>query len=159
MPNDCHRAASERPTVEKIRAQLGTGSPNTVSRMLETWRGALATRLGQVLALPDVPVEAGQAFAEVWRLAVGHAESLAQAALAQEQNALLAAQTSLAQERKIWEIAVAEAQEFAEGVSEDSASLNCLPRKLHSAERLSCTLFLPLLRNEACRFHKCQERH
>jgi len=110
--------ASERPTVEKIRAQLGTGSPNTVSRMLETWRGALATRLGQVLALPDVPAEAGQAFAEVWRLAVGHAESLAQASLAQEQNALLAAQTSLTQERKIWEIAVAEAQGLAQSAGQ-----------------------------------------
>ncbi len=29
--------AGERPTVEKIRAQLGTGSPNTVTRMLDTW--------------------------------------------------------------------------------------------------------------------------
>lgn len=111
-------AASERPTVEKIRAQLGTGSPNTVSRMLETWRGALATRLGQVLALPDVPVEAGQAFAEVWRLAVGHAESLAQASLAQEQTALLAAQSSLTQERKIWEIALAEAQGLAQNANQ-----------------------------------------
>lgn len=110
--------ASERPTVEKIRAQLGTGSPNTVSRMLETWRGALATRLGQVLALPDVPGEAGQAFAEVWRLAVGHAESLAQASLAQEQNALLADQSSLTQERKIWEIALAEAQGLAQSAGQ-----------------------------------------
>ena len=54
--------AGERPTVEKIRAQLGTGSPNTVTRMLDTWRGALATRLSQVLALPEVPADVGQAF-------------------------------------------------------------------------------------------------
>jgi hypothetical protein len=60
--------AGERPTVEKIRAQLGTGSPNTVIRMLETWRGALAERLNQVLSLPDMPVEVGQAFTECWRL-------------------------------------------------------------------------------------------
>jgi len=111
-------AASDRPTVEKIRTQLGTGSPNTVSRMLETWRGALATRLGQVLALPDVPAEVGQTFAEVWRLAVGHAESLAQASLAQEQNALLAAQSSLTQERKIWEIALAEAQGLTQNANQ-----------------------------------------
>jgi hypothetical protein len=93
-------AASERPTVEKVRAQLGTGSPNTVTRMLEAWRGALAIRMGQMLVLPEVPGEAGQAFAEVWRLAVTHAAAIAQASLAQEQNALLAAQTSLTQERK-----------------------------------------------------------
>lgn len=107
-------AAGDKPTVEKIRQALGTGSPNTVSRMLDTWRGGLATRLGQVLALPEVPGDVGQAFGEVWRLAMTHATSLAQAALAHEQNALLAAQTSLAQERKIWEIAVAEAQELAQ---------------------------------------------
>jgi len=107
-------AASERPTVEKVRAQLGTGSPNTVTRMLEAWRGALAIRMGQMLVLPEVPGKAGQAFAEVWRLAVTHAAAIAQASLAQEQNALLAAQTSLTQERKIWEIAIAEAQELAQ---------------------------------------------
>ena len=103
-------AAGDKPTVEKIRAQLGTGSPNTVTRMLDIWRGTLAQRMQDVLKLPEVPSEAGQAFAEVWRVAVSHAEALARASLAQEQNALLAAQTSLAQERKIWELAIAEAQ-------------------------------------------------
>lgn len=102
--------AGERPTVEKIRAQLGTGSPNTVTRMLDTWRGALATRLSQVLALPDLPTEVGQAFTEIWRLAMTHAGSLAQASLVQEKNALLATESSLTQERKLWEIAIAEAQ-------------------------------------------------
>jgi hypothetical protein len=110
--------AGERPTVEKIRAQLGTGSPNTVTRMLDTWRGALATRLSQVLALPDVPADVGQAFTEVWRLAMAQAGSLAQAALVQEQNALLATQSSLTQERKLWEIAIAEAQAQAQSAGQ-----------------------------------------
>ncbi|MBB5357112.1 DNA repair exonuclease SbcCD ATPase subunit [Rhodanobacter sp. ANJX3] len=110
--------AGERPTVEKIRAQLGTGSPNTVLRMLETWRGALAERLHQVLSLPDVPAEVGQAFTECWRLAIAHANSAAQASLAQEQNALLATQTSLMQERKVYENAVAAAQELAQGADQ-----------------------------------------
>ena len=41
--SDVHTAADEivaagkRPTVERIRAHLGTGSPNTVTRWLETW--------------------------------------------------------------------------------------------------------------------------
>lgn len=111
-------AAAERPTVEKIRAQLGTGSPNTVIRMLDTWRGALATRLSQVLTLPEVPADVGQAFIEVWRLAMTHATSVANAALAHEQNALLAAQTSLTQERKLWEIAIAEARAQAQRASQ-----------------------------------------
>ena len=103
-------AAGERPTVEKVRAALGTGSPNTVTRMLDTWRGTLATRLSQVLALPEVPADVGRAFVELWRLAITQAESVAQTALAQEHNTLLAAQSSLMQERKLWEIAITEAQ-------------------------------------------------
>jgi DNA repair exonuclease SbcCD ATPase subunit len=102
-------SAGENPTVEKIRQALGTGSPNTVTRMLDTWRGTLAQRLQEVIKLPDVPPEAGQAFAEVWRLALAHAETLARLALTEEQNALFAEQTSLTQERKLWEIALAEA--------------------------------------------------
>jgi chromosome segregation ATPase len=103
-------AAGDKPTVEKIRQALGTGSPNTVTRMLDVWRSSLAQRLQEVIKLPDLPPEAGQAFAEVWGLAVAHAETLARAALAEEQNALFAAQTDLTQERKLWEIALAEAQ-------------------------------------------------
>jgi len=86
--------------------------------MLDTWRGALATRLSQVLALPDVPADVGEAFTEVWPLAMTHAGSLAQASLAHEQNALLAAQSSLTQERKLWDIAIAEAQELAQSADQ-----------------------------------------
>ncbi|GGA40827.1 DNA-binding protein [Dyella nitratireducens] len=103
-------AAGDKPTVEKIRQALGTGSPNTVMRMLDTWRSSLAQRLQEVIKLPGVPPEAGQAFAEVWRLAVAQAETLARTALVEDQNALFAAQTSLAQEQKLWEIALNEAQ-------------------------------------------------
>ncbi|CAH0128754.1 hypothetical protein SRABI102_00001 [Stenotrophomonas lactitubi] len=63
--SDVHTAADElvakgeRPTVERIRAHLGTGSPNTVTRWLETWWNRLGTRL-QPRRLdfddaPDVP--------------------------------------------------------------------------------------------------------
>lgn len=103
-------AAGEKPTVEKVREALGTGSPNTVTRMLEAWRGTLAQRLKEAMTLPDVPPEVGQAFVEVWRLAVTHAATRAREALTEDQNALFAAQTSLTQERKLWEIALAEAQ-------------------------------------------------
>ncbi|RDD79731.1 hypothetical protein DVJ77_20870 [Dyella tabacisoli] len=98
-------SAGDKPTVEKIRQALGTGSPNTVTRMLDTWRGTLAQHLQEVIRLPNVPPEAGQAFAEVWRLAVAHAETFARTALTEEQNSLLAAQSDLTQERKLWEIA------------------------------------------------------
>ena len=37
--------AGERPTVEKIRAAVGSGSPNTVGPLLDTWWKGLAGRL------------------------------------------------------------------------------------------------------------------
>jgi hypothetical protein len=37
--------AGERPTVEKIRATIGSGSPNTVGPLLDTWWKRLAGRL------------------------------------------------------------------------------------------------------------------
>lgn len=110
-------AAGDKPTVEKIRQALGTGSPNTVTRMLDDWRGTLAQRLRDVIQLPDVPPKAGQAFAEVWRLAVTQAETIARTTLTEEQNALFAAQTDLTQERKVWEIALTEAQATAADIT------------------------------------------
>ena len=51
-------AAGERPTVERIRAHLGTGSPNTVTRWLDTWWKQLGERLQKQQAhraLPQAP--------------------------------------------------------------------------------------------------------
>jgi DNA repair exonuclease SbcCD ATPase subunit len=126
-------SSGQNPTVEKIRQALGTGSPNTVTRMLDVWRNTLAQRLRDVIKLPDVPPEAGQAFAEVWRLALAHAETLAQSALTEERNALFAGQTSLAQERKLWEIALAEAQT---SLGESAAKLAQSEAQLHERQTL-----------------------
>ena len=47
----------QRPTIDKVRAELGTGSPNTLIRLLEIWWAGLAERLAaQARAdLPGVP--------------------------------------------------------------------------------------------------------
>jgi len=37
--------AGERPTIEKVREHLGTGSPNTINPLLDAWWKKLATRL------------------------------------------------------------------------------------------------------------------
>lgn len=90
--------AGERPTVERIRAHLGTGSPNTVTRLLDTWWQTLGTRLTAhqaVASIPDVPAEiavlAGQWWAQAWQQAheVAHAEMAAvQQQLADDRLAL-----------------------------------------------------------------------
>lgn len=108
--SDALVAAGDRPTVEKVRAALGTGSPNTVTRMLDTWRGGLAERLQNVLNLPELPPEAGQAMTALWQLAVDHAERLLQARIATERAALAANEARLAEERTRWAATLAEAE-------------------------------------------------
>jgi hypothetical protein len=114
--NDVYQAADavlargERPTVERVRTELGRGSPARVGQLLEQWWEQLAQRLKGHALLPELPGEVAQAFIEAWRIALAHGEGTAQATLAIEQNALYAERTSLAQERKVWDIALAEAQ-------------------------------------------------
>src|SRR5271166_6063040 len=49
--SDVHRAADEllregeRPTIERVRAKLGTGSPNTINPHLDAWWKTLSARL------------------------------------------------------------------------------------------------------------------
>lgn len=103
-------AAGDKPTVEKVRAALGTGSPNTITRMLDTWRNGLAERLQNVLQLPKLPAEAGQAMTALWQLAVAHAERLLQARLAEDRAALSASEARLHEERAHWTTTLAEAE-------------------------------------------------
>jgi len=88
-------ATGERPTVERIRSHLGTGSPNTVTRMLEAWRQGLAERLRQASLLPELPDAVGQAMTTLWAQALQHARTEAQQALKTEHEALQRATADL----------------------------------------------------------------
>lgn len=103
-------AAGDKPTVEKVRTTLGTGSPNTVMRMLDTWRSGLAERLQSVLKLPELPPEAGQAMTALWRLAVEHAERLLQARMTEDRATLATNEARLAEDRARWTDMLAEAE-------------------------------------------------
>lgn len=103
-------AAGDKPTVEKVRAALGTGSPNTVTRMLDTWRSGLAERLQNVLQLPELPPEAGQAMTALWQLAIEHADRLLQVRMAADRAALAAQEARLAEERTRWAATLADAE-------------------------------------------------
>lgn len=66
-------AAGERPTVERIRAHLGTGSPNTVTRWLESWWQQLGRRLAAQhakLALPAAPAAIEALATQLWERAL-----------------------------------------------------------------------------------------
>jgi len=91
----------ERPTIEKVRGELGTGSPNTLIRMLEVWWADLAKRLAaQARAdLPGIPDSVQRTMMALWSQAVVSSR--------QEADARLAEQERLAAER----VQTAEAQQ------------------------------------------------
>ncbi|MDC7805217.1 DNA-binding protein [Luteimonas sp BLCC-B24] len=126
--SDVHTAADEivdageRPTVERIRAHLGTGSPNTVTRWLETWWRALGTRLDthqRSLSVPEAPEAVTKLAGEWWALALKHARSEAENGFADKQVALLSAQEALGREREGF---AAEAMALREAVANASQS-------------------------------------
>ena len=95
--SDVHTAADElvgkgeRPTVERIRAHLGTGSPNTVTRWLETWWNRLGTRLQPALLDPeDAPTVLMELAGQWWELALRHAREAAHRELAEAEQSLAA---------------------------------------------------------------------
>lgn len=100
-------AAGERPTVERIRTHLGTGSPNTVTRWLETWWQGLGQRLQAQqtrLALPEAPDAVAALAGDLWRLALESASDNAQKVVAADRIALQKAQAALQAERKAFAV-------------------------------------------------------
>ena len=69
---DALLARGERPTIEKVRSELGSGSPNTLLRLLEVWWAELARRLAaQARAeLPGIPDAVQRAMMTLWGEAV-----------------------------------------------------------------------------------------
>ncbi len=95
--------AGERPTVERVRAFLGTGSPNTVTRMLEVWWQGLGARLvaQQVrMALADAPAAVTALAGQLWEQALVAAQAQAQTDLAESRTALDAERSDLQNARQ-----------------------------------------------------------
>lgn len=96
-------AAGERPTVERIRAHLGTGSPNTVTRWLETWWHGLSKRLDvhqAQLAIPEAPEAVARAAGQWWSLALEAAKASLEDELSVERVALEAEREALLKVRE-----------------------------------------------------------
>ncbi len=102
--------AGQRPTIERIRQQLGRGSPNTVSPYLDAWFAGLGARLQggahAVAGLPEgvtMPETVARAALNLWELALQEGR----AALAEEEAArravLNAREAELAADREALE--------------------------------------------------------
>ena len=133
---DAVLAGGDRPTVERIRAHLGTGSPNTVTRWLETWWRAVGTRLAAQqarLALPEAPSEVAAAASRLWELALQRAEAHAEVRLADERVALQGAYAAIAERESVAQLQVQAA--FEEGAQAREA-LRASETRLSDLQRL-----------------------
>ncbi len=99
-------AAGERPTIERVRLKLGTGSPNTLTRMLDTWWAQLHERLTRQqarLAVPEAPDDVALAATRLWQLALEHASAQAEQGTAAQREALARDQVALEAAQVTWE--------------------------------------------------------
>lgn len=98
-------AQGQRPTVDRVRRQLGRGSPNTVGPMLETWFVGLAPRLGYPSSengdVNAPPAEIRQAMDALWHLARDQANQEARKALEDERDHLQSQRSQLNEERSL----------------------------------------------------------
>lgn len=102
---DALLAQGQRPTVDRVRRQLGRGSPNTIGPMLESWFVGLAPRLGfpssENGAVNVPPAEIRQAMEALWHLARDQARQEAQKALRDERDQLQAERNQLNEDRNL----------------------------------------------------------
>lgn len=98
---DAVLARGERPTVERVRLELGRGSPARVGALLDQWWEQLAGRLRGETRLPGLPAEVAQAFTAIWQQAITLAQGVIEQSLAGQRQVL-------AEERE--QLAVLEAQ-------------------------------------------------
>jgi len=85
---DAVLARGERPTVERVRLELGRGSPARVGGLLDIWWARLAERLNGETRLPTLPSEVSQAFVSVWQQAIHLAQGVAELALTEQRQVL-----------------------------------------------------------------------
>lgn len=85
---DAVLARGERPTVERVRLELGRGSPARVGSLLDQWWEQLAGRLRGETRLPGLPADVAQAFVAIWQQATVLAQGLAEQSLAGQRQIL-----------------------------------------------------------------------
>ena len=85
---DALLAEQARPTIERVRAKMGRGSPNTVGPMLDTWFAGLASRLGIDVGQEEggPPARVRHLLVELWSAAVNAGTERATAALSDQRT-------------------------------------------------------------------------
>lgn len=98
----------ERPTVERVRVELGRGSPARVGQLLEAWWDVLAKRLAGENRLPALPTAASTAFTNLWRAAVEEARAVAHGELERQRANVEISRAQFQADRVLWEQRIVE---------------------------------------------------
>ncbi|NUT76814.1 plasmid replication region [Pseudomonas sp. C1C7] len=85
---DAVLARGERPTVERVRQELGRGSPARVGSLLDDWWKHLAARMKGETRLPELPGQVAQAFVTIWQQAINLALGVAEQTLDEQRRVL-----------------------------------------------------------------------
>jgi len=95
--------AGERPTIERVRAALGTGSPNTLIRLLDVWWADLGRRLQEQtakLALPGAPAPVAALASALWEQALEAAQTVAAQTQTEARDQIAQDRIALEKERR-----------------------------------------------------------
>jgi chromosome segregation ATPase len=130
---DAVLARGERPTVERVRLELGRGSPARVGGLLDQWWARLAERLSGETRLPTLPAEVSQAFVAVWQQAIHLAQGVAEQALAEQRQVLDAERERLA---AVEDLARQDTAQYRQQVAEAVAGRQAVESRLADLELL-----------------------
>jgi chromosome segregation ATPase len=130
---DAVLARGERPTVERVRLELGRGSPARVGGLLDLWWDRLAQRLRGEARLPSLPPEMSQAFVSIWQQAVKLGRGVAEQALDEQRQVVMAERESAL---AIEDAARQEAAQYRQQAATAIAHEQVAERRLADLERL-----------------------
>jgi chromosome segregation ATPase len=130
---DAVLARGERPTVERVRLELGRGSPARVGSLLDQWWDRLAQRLRSETRLPSLPSEVSQAFVTIWQQAVRLASDVAEQSLGDQRQVLVEERVEML---AIEDAARQEAAQYRQQAATAIAQQQVAERRLADLERL-----------------------
>ncbi len=100
-------AKGQRPTVERIRQVLGTGSPNTLGPLIDNWYRTLSARVAGMQhaagAEGRAPTAAINAFNLLWDTALNEARTTVEGELAGQREQLAGERAALREDQRVLE--------------------------------------------------------
>ena len=130
---DAVLARGERPTVERVRGELGRGSPARVGALLDQWWEQLAVRLRGEARLPGLPPEVAQAFVAIWQQATTLAQVVVDHSVATQRQVLEEEREQLAAQETRARLEVTQARQL---VAEAQAARLSVETRLLDLEQL-----------------------